>query len=183
MKPLFTVHAGEYLVGSEIERRYPKWKVWLPSKDTGVDLLVTNARSTKAVSLQVKYSKDFNPTHHSMLLQNKLRAGGWWRHQEKKIKDSPAIFWVFVLPSFLEKQTSFIIIQPNELLRRLRAIHGKDGKSIHSYFWVTKTDQCWETRGLNNPDQGLIALDRFRNKDRDFTSFLNKWDTIAKGLK
>jgi len=92
MKPLFTVHAGEYLVGSYIESKFPKWDVWIPSKDTGVDLLVTNVRSTKSVSLQVKFSKDFNPTHLPILLQSKLMSAGWWTHQEKKIKDSRVIF-------------------------------------------------------------------------------------------
>jgi len=78
MKPLFTVHAGEYLVGSHIEARYSSWNVWLPSKDTGVELLVTNGRNTKTVSLQVKFSKDWTPTHRTILLQRKLLVGGWW---------------------------------------------------------------------------------------------------------
>jgi len=128
MKPLFTVHAGEYLVGSHIETRYPKWNVWVPSKDTGIDLLVTNARNTKAVSLQVKFSKDFNPTHRQIILQAKLKAAGWWTHQEEKIRNSQADFWVFVLPSFTEHQTSFIVLPPADLLRRLRRIHSKTKK-------------------------------------------------------
>lgn len=84
MKPLFTVHAGEYLVGEHIERTYPRWSVWVPSKDTGIDLLVTPAKNRKAVSLQVKFSKDFNPTHGSPLLQNRLLAAGWWTHDPQK---------------------------------------------------------------------------------------------------
>jgi len=183
MKPLFTVHAGEYLVGSHIEANYPKWNVWVPSKDTGIDLLVTNSRNTKAVSLQVKFSKDFNPTHRPTFLQHKLMAAGWWTHQAKKIRDSRADFWVFVLPSFTERETSFVIIEPNELLRRLRGIHGRTRKPIHSYLWVTKTDRCWEARGLTNPDQELIAFDRFTDKERDFTSFLNGWSKIEKRMK
>ena len=119
MKPLFTVHAGEYLVGSHIEACYPKWNVWFPSKDTGIDLLVTNARNTKSVSLQVKYSKDFNPTNCPNLIQHKLSAVGWWTHKESKIKNSRADFWVFVLPSFIERETNFVIVAPGELLRRL----------------------------------------------------------------
>ncbi len=34
MKPMFTVHVGEYLVGDHIERAFPHWNViggWLPS--------------------------------------------------------------------------------------------------------------------------------------------------------
>ncbi len=32
----------------------------IPSKDTGIDLLVTDSKNRSAVSLQVKFSKDFN---------------------------------------------------------------------------------------------------------------------------
>jgi len=174
MKPLFTVHAGEYLVGSYIEEHYPKWNVWVPSKDTGVDLLVTDTQNARTVSLQVKFSKDFTPTHRAILLQSKLMAAGWWTHQEKKIKDSKADFWVFVLPSFTEHHTSFIIIPPVELLRRFRAIHSKAEKRLHSYLWVTKSGRCWESRGLNNANQEMIAFDRFNNTTRDFTQFLGK---------
>src|SRR5687767_6091432 len=80
MRPLFTVHAGEYLVGAHIEQAHPRWRVWMPTKDTGIDLLVTNSKNRRAVSLQVKFSKDFNPTNRGVLLQNKLRAAGWWTH-------------------------------------------------------------------------------------------------------
>jgi hypothetical protein len=36
MKPIFTIHAGEYLVGSYIEEHYKYFNVWIPSKDTGI---------------------------------------------------------------------------------------------------------------------------------------------------
>jgi len=52
MRPLFTVHAGEYLVGGYIEHNFSRWNVWVPSKDTGVDLLVTDARHRKAIADQ-----------------------------------------------------------------------------------------------------------------------------------
>ena len=103
MKPLFTVHAGEYRVGSHIEARYSRWNIWLPAKDTGVDQLVTNGRNKKNVSLQVKFSKDFTPTHRT-ILQGKLVAGGWWTLQEAKIQNSRADFWIFVLPSLTEHE-------------------------------------------------------------------------------
>ena len=183
MKPLFTVHAGEYLVGSHIEAEYPKWNVWIPSKDTGIDLLVTNGRGTKSVSLQVKFSKDFNPTHRPILLQSKLMAAGWWTYQEKKIKDSRADFWVFVLPSFTERETSFIIVPPHELLRRLRTIHGRSGKRIHSYLWITRTGRCWEARGLNKQDEEMIAFDRFTDGERNFTAYLNGWSRVERLLR
>jgi hypothetical protein len=183
MKSLFTVHAGEYLVGAHIEHTFPHWNVWLPSKDTGVDFLVTDRRNRKSVSLQVKFSKDFNPTSSSPLLQSRLLAAGWWNLDARKIRKSDADFWVFVLPSFVEKETSFIILPPRELLRRSKAIHGAAKQRIDSFLRVTKTKRCWEARGLTNADHELIALDRFTDKNRDFTPFLNNWKQIEKCLK
>jgi hypothetical protein len=90
------------LVGSHIQMHYQKWNVWLPAKDTGVDLLVTNGLNTKAVSIQVKFSKDFDLTIRP-ILQHKLISAGWWALQQKKIKDSRADFWVFALSSFTQR--------------------------------------------------------------------------------
>jgi hypothetical protein len=183
MKPLFTVHAGEYLVGSYIEANYPDWKIWLPAKDTGVDLLITNRRNSKAASIQVKYSKDWNATALPILVQHKLVAGGWWTLQEVKIKKSCADFWIFVLPSFFERKTSFIIITPRELLRRMKSIHGKANR-IDSYLWITKSGRCWETRDLKRHEQEMIAFDRYSNKDRDFSEFLVKgWKRLRQRLR
>lgn len=183
MRPLFTVHAGEYLVGSFIEEHFPKLNVWIPAKDTGIDLLVTDSDNTRAVSLQVKFSKDFTPTHRTLLLQSKLTAAGWWTHQEKKIKGSKADLWIFVLPSFTEHQTHFIIIPRTELLRRFHTIYSNSEKRLHSYLWVTKSARCWEARGLNKTDQEMLAFDRFRHPGRDFTQFLDNWSEVEKRLK
>jgi len=182
MKPLFTVHAGEYLVGAYLERTYPQWNVWVPSKDTGVDLLVTDTRNRKAVSLQIKFSKDY-PAYGSLLLQSRLLAAGWWSLDARKIQKSNADFWLFVLPSFVEKEISFIIVPPDELLRRFKAIPATAKQRIDSYLRVTKTKRCWEARGLPNADMELIALDRFTDENRDFTAFLNAWKQIEARLK
>ena len=96
---------------------------------------------------------------------------------------SKADFWVFVLPSFIEHETSFILIPPTELLRRFRTIHGRIGERIDSYLWVTRTERCWETRGLANADQKLIAFDCFSDKSRDLTDYLNAWEQIERRLK
>jgi hypothetical protein len=183
MRPLFTIHAGEYLVGEHIERTFPDWNVWLPSKDTGIDLLVTDSRNRKTVSIQVKFSKDFNPGHKSPLLQSRLLAAGWWCHDVRKIQKSVADFWIFVLPSFVERETSFIILPPSELLRRFKAIHGASKQRVDSYLRVTKTKRCWEARGLPNADQELMALDRFTEMNRDFTAYLNAWKQIEAHLR
>ena len=58
MKILFTLHAGEVVAGRHIEHKYKNVEVWVPTNDTGIDLLVTG-KNKKSLSLQVKYSKAF----------------------------------------------------------------------------------------------------------------------------
>lgn len=77
MKPLFTIHGGEYLVGSYIERHFKRVNVWVPSRDTGVDLLVSDPRNRRPVSLQVKFSKDYLVTDMGPEFQKPLRVCGW----------------------------------------------------------------------------------------------------------
>ena len=77
MKPLFTIHAGEFVVGDFVERHFPRVNVWVPTRDTGIDLLVTDSRSDRKVSIQVKFSRDFLATHMPAVFQKPLRACGW----------------------------------------------------------------------------------------------------------
>ena len=58
MRPIFTINAGEYLAATEFQKTFRDLQVWIPSKDTGIDLLVTDARQNRVASLQVKFSKD-----------------------------------------------------------------------------------------------------------------------------
>ena len=59
MKPLFTVHAGEYLVGSYIEENFKNLNVWVPSKDTGIDLLVTDSENKYSAHYRSNFQKIF----------------------------------------------------------------------------------------------------------------------------
>jgi hypothetical protein len=178
MKPLFTIHSGEYLVGSHIEKHFRNVSVWVPSRDVGVDLLVSDRRLRRAVSLQVKFSKDFLVTHMNAQFQKDLRACGWWTIDRDKLARSPADFWVFVLLGFAARTTDFVIVRPKELLRRLRTIHGVK-KKIQTYVWVTERKRCWETRGLLRRDQLLLADGRYNNPARDLTKYLNSWTPIS----
>lgn len=176
MKPLFTIHAGEYLVGSHIEKHFRRVNVWVPSRDTGVDLLVSDRRNRRAVSLQVKFSKDFLVTHMGPVFQKELRACGWWTIDQRKLRTSPADFWVFVLLGFARRTVDFIIVPPRELWRRLRSIHGSQ-KMIQSYLWVTEGGRCWETQ---RKDQLRIADGVYRVPKREFTKWLNEWGPVAR---
>ena len=180
MKTLFTVHAGEFVVGDFIERTFRRVNVWVPTKDSGIDLLVTDVKNKKAVSLQVKFSRDFLATHMPALFQKPLRACGWWTLNRQKIISSVADYWVFVVVGFERRSTDFVIISPRELRKRLDAIHGKP-KRIQSYIWVTEKGRCWETRGLKRAEQLLIVQGQFSDSIRDLTPYLNNWNSI-KGL-
>lgn len=179
MQPLFTLHAGEYLVGAHIERHFKKTNVWVPTKDTGIDLLVSDSQNRAAVSLQVKFSKDFLVTHMRPEFQERLRACGWRTINREKLAKSRADYWVFVLQGFASRSTDFVVAPRQELLGRLTAIHGVH-KTVQSYIWVTSEPKCWETRGLARADQLLVAEGDFLHRARELTQWLNNWDPIAK---
>jgi hypothetical protein len=46
MRPIFTVHAGEFLVGQHLES-FKNRNVWVPTKEHDVDLLVTDKANKK----------------------------------------------------------------------------------------------------------------------------------------
>jgi len=105
MRPIFTIHAGEYLVAATLEKKFRDYNIWLPSKDTGIDLLLTSNDNSKTSSLQVKFSKDFSTTHTKEIFRPDIKGAGWWTLNREKIKKSKADFWVFILYS-LEKENS-----------------------------------------------------------------------------
>ncbi|MCD1189479.1 hypothetical protein D3A87_18310 [Vibrio cholerae] len=183
MKPIFTIHVGEYLVGSYLENEFGKEiNVWIPSKDTGVDFLLTDSSNQKTTSIQVKFSRDFLITNGTDLQQKELLSCGWWTLNREKIESSKAEFWVFVVNTFNEKNMQFIVIQTDELLRRINLIH-PDAKKFQTYLWVTKDEKCWEVRGLKISEQNrILNKEESISEERDFSSFLNNWEPLRKKL-
>ncbi|MGA2299995.1 MAG: hypothetical protein ABSG77_04780 [Candidatus Acidiferrum sp.] len=178
MKPLFAVHGGEYLVGSHIEKHFKRVNVWIPSRDTGIDLLVSDHRNRRTVSLQVKFSKDYLVTEGKPEFLKSLRASGWWMIDRDKLRTSPSDFWVFVLFGFAGRTTDFVVVPRWELARRLQSLLQK--KMIKSYLTVTERDGCWETRGLKDKDMRRIADGEFRDARRDLKAWLNNWRPVAR---
>lgn len=180
MRPIFTIHAGEFLAADYIERNYAKdgLRVWVPSKDDGIDLLVTSNDCRHAVSLQVKFSKNFGRNRD-------CDASGWWLINRNKIRTSKADYWVFVLPkSFGKKMFSdccYILIRPKELLRRMDKIHHTTDKNgnYNTYFTV-KDNVVIETRGVR-PSEIAQQL-RDPHGTRDFSKFLGAWDFVLRCL-
>ena len=115
MHPLFTVHAGEFIVGNFIEHKFPTLNVWIPAKDTGIDLLVTNRNNSAAVSLQVKFSRDYKEPKAASDFDRGLVAAGWMTLAHEKIANSTADYWVFVLVSLERK------VQPQSYWVRMSA--------------------------------------------------------------
>ena len=191
MQPMFTIHAGEYLVGSYIEQNLTdqngkKLNLWIPSKDTGIDLLVTDQTNRHTTSIQVKFSKDFLTTDADKReYQDDLKACGWWKLNPEKIRESLADYWILVLPPFKYGNVEYIIIPPEELASRLGALRGTQNKALHSYLWITENSKCWETRGLSHSKVGGLLPNTapLREKgidcqSRNFSGFLNKWEAL-----
>jgi hypothetical protein len=181
MRPIFTVHAGEFLAGQYIERECKK-NVWVPGKDTGIDLLVTNQGNTKAVGFQVKFSKDFLSIMNlpESVLRG-LRSRAWFSLDRNKMRDSTADLWVFVLAAFTKRSQDYVLIKPSELVKKLDALGGTGEKPIQTYIVVTehKRPRCWLTRGLLNADHEAISNNTYENEDRELTAYLNDWSLIA----
>ena len=182
MRPLFTIHAGEYLVGLHVQKHL-KLNAWIPAKDIGIDLLVTDRENLRTASLQVKYGKDFLPEMPAAL-REWLRCVSWFSLNRAKLKESRAQFWVFVLQGFKSDAPDFVVIPTVELQRRMAEIHGPDGDKLQSYLCSTENNQCWEIRGLGGDDRLQIAKGTYKNPARDFTGYLNEngWAAVAKQL-
>ena len=166
MQPMFTIHIGEFLVGEYINRKLGKeFEVWVPTKDTGVDLLLTRKKSLgKVVRLQAKFSRGFG------LSKRELEAFGWFTLNPKKILASAADFWVFVIlpPS---RKPSFIVVPIEELKKRIPGdCHG----TWHLYLKVTKEGKCFNTRGLPREEANQLMRGRVDRPLQDFSLFVNK---------
>ena len=180
MNPIFTIHAGEYVFGETVEKRFSDVSLWIPAKDTGIDFLITGKDRKRTVAVQVKMSRDYRPQLPSSNFERKQIAGGWFVFTHKKLSESPADIWSLILVS-REKRIKpyFVNISPSELLKRLVAIHGKHER-YHLYPWVMETRQCIEGRGLKKQDKELIASNEYNLGMRDFTSFLDDWSFLSR---
>lgn len=178
MRPLFTIHAGEYVVGEHIEQTFGgRFNVWVPSIDTGVDLLVSDRSNRRTMSLQVKFSKGYPVPP----LQERVRAFGWWTLYSEQMCRSSAELWVLAFLGFERHEPSFVIVPPKELERRLREIHGVR-PSFQSYLWAMANDQCWETRNLKGGEKKAVVSGTFQSPERDFTRWLNNWRPLTSAL-
>lgn len=163
MRPIFTIHAGEYLVASHIENKFKGLNVWVPSKDIGLDLLVTNSSNSKSKSIQVKFSKDHILTASSPDAALQLSCWGWWTLYPDKLKKSTADLWIFVVMGIHSKKIQYIVVSPKELFEAFLPLYGSK-KIWQVYLMVTKNNKCVATRTIPTTDD-----------KKDFSRWLNNW--------
>ena len=173
MKPLFTVHEGEFLVGAYINRHFKKkFEVWVPTKDEGVDLLVTRRRGKqRPVRVQVKFSRSYG---FKGVAPERFLARGWFTLKPKKIRSSKADLWVFVILT-LQQQAVYILVPTKELVKRIPKL---PGKMWNLYPTAFKPRRCYDLRGLTKSESHLAVVDGPRDKKRDYSCFLENWKLL-----
>ena len=173
MKPLFTIHEGEFLVGDFLNRKLGhKYDVWVPTKDSGVDLLVTRKRRRgRAVGLQVKFSRGFSIRED---MARHMLAIGWYTLDPKKIRKSQADLWVFVILT-LKHEVHFIVMPTRELRKR---VPRGGGKIWHLYLSVFDHGLCYKTRDLRREEQLDLYLRGVADRRRDFSVWLENWNLL-----
>ena len=188
MNPISKINAFEYLAACRIEKlRAPsgkKLRVWIPSKDVGIDLLITHGTNpTHTSTIQVKGSRDYLLTDETNL-PKVVKACGWWNLSSSKLEDSEADLWVLALLSLPAKDNNqidanYIIIKPAELLSKLVKTYGKR-TTYPVYLWTTHDGRCMDTRGLAKSDKIAMADgSKTIPESRNFSKYLEKWDQIT----
>jgi hypothetical protein len=174
MKPLFTIHEGEFLVGDHINRKLgKKYDVWVPTKDSGIDLLVTRKdRRGRAVGLQVKFSRSF-PIREEF--SRHLLATSWFTLDPKKVRESRADLWVFVILT-LRHEAHFIVISTNEL--RERSPRGTRGK-WNLYLWVFDDRTCYQVRDLSHEERLDVMRRGIDDAHLDYSEWLDRWELLG----
>lgn len=184
MKSIFTLHAGEYLTGCEIERQFgSKVNLWVPVKDEGIDILITDRANKRIVSVQVKYSRDFVRVSRNQEKRLSYRSLGWWTFKREKLLKSKADFWVLLTYDGFGRESDFIVIPPKELLKVFNQTQRRK-EIIQCYVCVTRNGKrAFEGRDLSTVEtEAIIAGDRKAGK-RDLSKYLSNWEPIRKKLR
>lgn len=182
MKPIFTIHAGEYIAGSSIEHFFAKnqdYHLWLPTKDKGIDLLISNLKSKKISSIQVKYSKDFS--FEGKEVNNRV-SSGWFVLKNSKVNNSIADFWVFVVYDIEAFKHNFIVIPKSKLIKLFTELN-RNNKTIHCYILITQNGKAFETRGLDKNSLNRIKSETYEDDKRDLSIYLNNWNQLKDALE
>jgi hypothetical protein len=188
MHSILKDNSFKYLAACRIEKlRAPNGKkihVWVPSKDDGIDFLITYGnKPVHHSTIQVKGSRDYLLKDETNL-PNTVKACGWWNLSSSKLEESEADYWVLVLRSLPAKKNrkraaNYIIIKPAELLSKLVKTYGKR-PAFPAYLWTTHDGRCIDMRGLRKSDK-IAILDGSKTipESRNYSNYLDKWEQIS----
>lgn len=120
----------------------------------GVDLVLMNIDTKKAITIQVKGSKAFEPNKNELRLYGHGNVG-WFYLEEKTIFEATAEYFIFLIYVIEEnvkigRRTlsphSIVIstVKLQELTKKYKKIHGK---RYSYYFWINpKTKEAFDIR-------------------------------------
>lgn len=173
MKPLFTIHEGEFLVGEYISRKLKdQYDVYVPVKDRGIDLLVAHRRKRiPPVGIQVKFSRGFGDREK---MRDQFITRGWYTLNPQKVRESPADLWVFAILT-LQHDAYYVVIPHRELRKR---IPRRCPSRWHLYITVYKDDRCYDTRGLKITQVRRLLDHGCSEQRRDYSEYLNDWSQL-----
>ncbi|MBD3278953.1 MAG: hypothetical protein GF388_11695 [Candidatus Aegiribacteria sp.] len=175
MRPIFTIHAGEYLLASRIEQISKDLNIWIPAKDKGIDLLITDRKNEKSVSIQVKMSRDYRPPKALNEFQKILAGTGWVRINRNALASSEADLWSIVIVSPNRTDLPlYLHIPPQVLLRNLQRIHGNKTE-YHFYPWVTNNNTCIHGRGMGKKQIREYLQGNYNLGPRDLSEYYENW--------
>lgn len=185
MEPIFTIHAGEYLVGMMLQKELKNCDVWIPAKDRGIDLLVTNKGDFKKnVSIQVKYSKDFAVENRTKNLFE-----GLFNLNKKKLSSQPADLWILYI-SNVKKDFTYLVIDPKELARRVNSYSKTNAGGsfilcLHVFKDKEGKTRCVDVKNLPKKEIKVIedGGGKLANRNRDFSSYIKALDGLKKRVK
>ena len=204
MRPIFTIHAGEYLVAQHIEDLFANKygiRVWVPSKDDGVDLLLTSKNRKKTLGVQVKFSKDYALLEKDPIYEALVK--GWFRINWRKLNQSKADIWVFVIPRYTDNRCVmkiyYLVFKKEELIKRIKGDASRaeypyfknesENISVTLYPQVFAGDICVDVRNaLHGRDnvklKQLGDLKRRKRHARNFSQFLGEkgFEKALKGI-
>lgn len=175
MKPIFTIHEGAFLVGDHINRKFGrKYNVWAPTKDSGVDLLVTRkSGGGRPVALQVKFSRSFEI--HAELTRHVL-ATSCYSLNPKKVRQSHAHLWVFVFMTLRHER--YFVLLPTVELRKL--VPRSCGPNWWLYLWAYANGSCYQVRDLNLEGRMNAVHHGVHDQHRNFSKWFENWRLLEK---
>ena len=178
MRPIFTIHAGEFVFGEHVEKNFRELRLWVPTKDTGIDFLVSDSAGKKTVSVQVKMSRDYRPPLATTEFERGLKAAGWFVFSYSALESSSANIWSIILISHERKsQPVFLNVVPKQLLHCLVETHGEQ-KNYHLYPWLFTDGRCIEGRGMKKADKKAFMARQYEAKSRDLSAFHENWEFL-----